>query len=127
MQFCGKRVGISRAGTISSSPEPPEQPASLRSRDAWSLNGLRMPPPPGLCCSAISPGHKPERVQGQAGNVCECRDQGGTGEMGRSCRAETQLMGSVLKVLKRILCGMSQEKVRSWIFMCCLCWQLFNL
>lgn len=40
--------------------------------------------------------------------------------------AETQLMGSVLKVPKRILCGMSQEKVWSWIFMCCLCWQLFN-
>ena len=33
-------------------------------------------------------------------------------------------LGSVLKAVKKLLCGMSQEKVRPWIFMCCLCWQL---
>lgn len=60
-------------------PEPPEHPASLRSWGVSSLNGLRMPPPPGPCYSAISQDHNLEWAQGQAGSVCDYGDQEGTG------------------------------------------------
>lgn len=76
--FCGKMVGISLSGTASSTPEPPEHPACLRSWGESCLNGLRIPPLPGPCYSAISQDHTPEWAWGQAGNVCECGDQEGT-------------------------------------------------
>lgn len=74
-----EKYGISLAGTVSSSPEPPQHLASPGSQGASSLNGLRMSRPAGPCCPAISPGHKLEWVQRQAGNVWAHRDHEGPG------------------------------------------------